>query len=53
MEELGEGLKNLEWIGTPQEDQRSQLTWTLEGHLDTEPPTKEHTLAGARSPAHL
>jgi hypothetical protein len=26
MEELVEGLKYIEWIGTPQEDQQSQLT---------------------------
>ena len=31
MEELGEGLKALKGIGTPQEDQQSQLTWTLGG----------------------
>ena len=29
MEELGEGLRALEGIGTLQEDQQSQLTWTL------------------------
>ena len=28
MEALGEGLKVLKWIGTPQEDQQSQLIWT-------------------------
>ena len=31
MEELGEGLRDLEWIGTPQEDQQNQLTWTFVG----------------------
>jgi len=29
MEELGEGLRAQSGIGTPQEDQQSQLTWTL------------------------
>ena len=29
MEELGEGLGDLEGLGTPQEDQQNQLTWTL------------------------
>jgi hypothetical protein len=28
MEELEEGLKVLKGMGTPQEDQQSQLTWT-------------------------
>ena len=27
-EELGEGLKALQGMGIPQEDQQSQLTWT-------------------------
>jgi hypothetical protein len=31
VEELREGLRDLEWIGTPQEYQQSQLTWTLWG----------------------
>ena len=31
VENLGEQLRNLEQIGTPQEDQQSQLTWTLGG----------------------
>jgi hypothetical protein len=35
-------------IGTPQEDQQSQLTWTL--RAETEPPTKEQTQAGSRPP---
>jgi hypothetical protein len=35
----------LKGIGAPQEDQQSQLTWTL-GALKSEPPTKEHTRAG-------
>jgi hypothetical protein len=29
MEELGEELRALKGIGTPQEGQQSQLTWTL------------------------
>ena len=29
MEELGEGLRNLEGTATPQDDQQSQLAWTL------------------------
>jgi hypothetical protein len=39
-------------IGTPQEDKHSQLTWTL-GLSDFELPTKEHTQAGPRTPAHM
>ena len=31
MEELGEGLRNPEEIGTPNEDQQNQLIWTLGG----------------------
>lgn len=31
IEELGEGLKSSKGIGTLQEDQESQLTWTLRG----------------------
>ena len=42
MEELEEGSRALEGIGTPQEDQQSQLTWNL-GGSETEPPTTEHT----------
>ena len=30
MEEFGEGLRALKGIGTPQEDQQNQLTWTLD-----------------------
>ena len=30
MEELGEGLKDLKEIGTPQEGQQSQLAWTFD-----------------------
>jgi hypothetical protein len=29
MKHLGEGLRDPEWNGNPQEDQQSQLTWTL------------------------
>jgi hypothetical protein len=32
MEELGEGLKDLKGIVTPQEDQQSQLTWMPGSH---------------------
>ena len=28
-EELGEGARLLKWIGTPQEDHQSQLTWNI------------------------
>ena len=31
VEELGEGLRDPDGIGTPQEDQQSQPTWTLGG----------------------
>ena len=31
VEELREGLRDLKRTGTPQEDQQSQLTWTLRG----------------------
>jgi hypothetical protein len=34
VEELGEGLSDPEGIGTPQEDQQSQLTWNLAGPRD-------------------
>jgi hypothetical protein len=36
-------------IGTSQEDQKSQLAWTL-WFSESEPPTKEHTQARLRSP---
>ena len=51
MEELGEGLRTLKEIGTPQEDEQSQLTWTL-GLSETEPLAKEHTQAGPSPPNH-
>lgn len=31
MEESGEELRDSKMIGTPQEDQQSQLTWTVGG----------------------
>jgi hypothetical protein len=34
MEEWGEGVRALKEIGTPQEDQLSQLTWSLEALRD-------------------
>jgi hypothetical protein len=51
MEELGEELKTLKEIGTPQEDQQSTNldSWKLS---ETEPPTKEHAWAGQRPPGH-
>ena len=48
-EKLREGLRDPKNTGTPQEDQQSQLTFTL-GISASEPPTKEHTQAGPRSP---
>jgi hypothetical protein len=45
---VGEIFKALKVIGTMQEDQQSQLTWTL-GSSETEPPTKGHAEAGPRS----
>ena len=45
MEELGEGLRGLKGIGTPQEDQKSQLTWTLRGSQRlNHQPKSEHGL---------
>jgi hypothetical protein len=41
MEELGEGLKPLNGIGTPQEAQQGQLTWSPWKLSETEPPIKE------------
>ena len=52
MEEVGEGLRAWKWIGTPKEDQQSQLTWTLVGLSDTEPSSKEHKQVGMKSPAY-
>jgi hypothetical protein len=51
VEELGERLKDLKRIETPQEDQQSPLTWTLGGGIiETEPATKEHTWTRPRPP---
>jgi hypothetical protein len=47
MEELGERLRAPKGIGISQEDQQTQLTWTL-GLSEIKPPTKEHTQAGPR-----
>jgi hypothetical protein len=43
-------LRALKGLGTPQEDQQTQPTWTLGGLSETEPPTKEHTQARPRPP---
>jgi hypothetical protein len=53
MEELEEGLRVLEGIGTLQEKQESQLTMDLWGIPETGLPTKQHTWAGPRPPAHI
>jgi hypothetical protein len=45
----GEGMRALKGIGTPHEDQKGQLTWTLEA-LRLEPPTKVHKWPGPRPP---
>lgn len=52
MDELEEGLRAPEGIGTPQEAQESQLLWTLGGLLETEPPINEYTWAGPKAPTH-
>lgn len=45
MEELRKGLMNLKKTGYPQEDQQSQLTWTLAGHKRLNyQPNSEHGL---------
>jgi hypothetical protein len=46
MEELGEGLKELKGMATPQEDQQSQPTPDPWEFPETKPPTKEHTWTG-------
>ena len=46
MEEKDEGLWSPNGIGMLQEDQQSQLTWTLGGISESELPTKEHTWTG-------
>jgi hypothetical protein len=40
-----EGIVTSKGIGTPQEDQQSQVTWPL-GVLETDPPTKQRTHTG-------
>jgi hypothetical protein len=52
MEGQEEGLWDTKGIETPQEDQPSQLTWTL-GLSKSEPPTKGHTQTGPRPPTHI
>jgi hypothetical protein len=50
MEKLGEGLKALKEMATPQEDQLMSTNlkpWELP---ETEPPTKEHTQVGPKLP---
>ena len=49
---LGEGLRDPEESGIPQEDQQSNNMdpWRFP---ETEPPTKDHTWAGPRSLAHM
>ena len=46
-ERIGGRTMTLRQIGTLQEDQQHQLTWTL-WLSETEPPAKEHTQAGTR-----
>ena len=48
MEALGEGLKVLKWIGTPQEDQQSQLIWSQGGLRDRATKLRVHMI-GLRS----
>jgi hypothetical protein len=43
MEELGEGLQAPKGIGTPQEDQQSQLTWILGALRDWATNQRAHT----------
>jgi len=53
VKELEEGLRDPEGIGTPQEDQKSQVNWTLGGLPETEPPTKMHSSAGPSPLCHI
>jgi hypothetical protein len=46
----GERLQAPKGVGTPQEDQQSQLTWILGNSQRLNTPTREHTQAGPRSP---
>jgi hypothetical protein len=43
-------LLALKGIGAPQKKQPSQLTCTIRALRESEPTTKEHTLAGPRPP---
>jgi hypothetical protein len=52
VEELGERLRNLKEIGTPEENQGS-INLDRGRHPETEPPKKEHTRAGSRPPAQM
>jgi len=52
LEELGDGLRNLEGIGIPQGSQQNKLTWPL-GVPETEPPTKEQAQAGPSFSLHI
>ena len=36
-----------------EEDQQSQITWTSQDLSDTEPPTRQHTLADVRPRTHI
>jgi hypothetical protein len=53
MEELGEGSTASEGLRTPQDNQQSQLTWTLGGLSETETPSKKHLQARHRPSAHM
>jgi hypothetical protein len=44
MEELGEGLNTPKMIGTLQDDQQSQLTWTLGALILNHQPNEIHRL---------
>lgn len=44
VEELGEGLRELEGSRTPEKDAQSRLTWA-QGLKETEPPTKDQAPA--------
>ena len=54
IEDLGVGLRDPEGVVTLQEDQQSQLTWTLAWRLsESEPTTKEHTGLDLGIPAYM
>jgi hypothetical protein len=48
MEEMEEELKSLKGIGIPRKT--SLYIW---GHSEIEPPTKEHSLVGPRTPQQI